>query len=85
MFRAPSVSEALLVYGRLLGFGSPAAYSVWPDQSQHIVSSGVGLVVLALLRDAKVPRTALWVFAALVLMILTFGNFDSHTFIYFQF
>ncbi len=85
MFRAPSVNEAMDVYLRLLGVGKASIDSLWPEHFEKLLAAMLGMLAVTFLRETKATSTPPWVYAILVWLILTLGNFDSDTFIYFQF
>lgn len=85
IFRADSVPDALAFYSRLLGMGPSSVDSLLPEHLNRILAAMLGLLTVTFLRGKTSTSTPSWCYLLLLLMILTFGNFDGDTFIYFQF
>jgi D-alanyl-lipoteichoic acid acyltransferase DltB (MBOAT superfamily) len=86
LFRSPSFSAALTIYGRLLGFGPLGVDFQWPLLAVAALIATVGPTTLDSLRRAAPSRWA-GVLAALLLsaVLLKVGDDSNRDFIYAQF
>lgn len=87
LFRSESLGQAYEVYSSLLGMGESGTRSLWPGARFRVAALFIAGSTAAVLW-AIPPHTKAAAWAAtiwLTAITLCFGEFASHTFVYFQF